>query len=434
MRYLDEIVSAQKRGEARGIASICSAHPTVLEASLSQARVNDADVLIESTCNQVNQFGGYTGMTPSDFAGYLSELSARFDLPRERLILGGDHLGPEVWQHDPVEVAMQKARRLVQDYVGAGFQKIHLDASMKLNGDSDGPLSKELAANRSAELARVAEDAYIKRGFGEAPRYVIGTEVPLPGGAREEDLLRIAEPVRVTRVSDAAETLEITRQAFISQGLVSAWERVIALVVQPGVEYGNDFVQAYNHDTATDLSVFIESENLVFEAHSTDYQTRDALRQMVADHFAILKVGPALTFAYREAVYTLAMMENALFPRDDCSNLIEVLDQVMLSNPIHWRKYYLGDSRAQRFARRFSYSDRSRYYWPHPEVQAALACLFRNLSNVSIPLSLISQYLPVQYWRIRVGQLNNDPHELVLDSIRGTLQDYWGAIKPKEGV
>jgi D-tagatose-1,6-bisphosphate aldolase subunit GatZ/KbaZ len=431
MKYLDEIVSAQKRGEARGIASICSAHPTVLEASLVQARENDAYVLIESTCNQVNQFGGYTGMTPSDFAGYLLELSARCDLPREWLILGGDHLGPEVWQHDPVDLAMQKAYRLVRDYVVAGFQKIHLDASMKLNGDSDGPLSKELAANRSAELARVAEDAYLTRGFGEAPRYVIGTEVPLPGGAREEtDNHEVSEPVRITRVSDAAETLEITRQAFISRGLESAWERVIALVVQPGVEYGNDFVQAYNHDTATDLSVFIDSENLVYEAHSTDFQTRDALRQMVADHFAILKVGPALTFGYREAVFALAMMENELFPWDDCSNLIEVLDQVMLANPIHWHKYYLGDSRTQRFARRFSYSDRSRYYWSHPEVKAALEHLFRNLSNVSIPLSLISQYLPVQYWRIRFGQLNNVPHELVLDSIRGTLQDYWGAIKP----
>jgi D-tagatose-1,6-bisphosphate aldolase subunit GatZ/KbaZ len=431
MRYLDEIVSAQKRGDARGIASICSAHPTVLEASLVQARDEDAFVLIESTCNQVNQYGGYTGMTPSDFARYLDELSVRFDFPRERLILGGDHLGPEVWQHDPVEIAMQKARRLVRDYVGAGFQKIHLDASMKLKGDADGPLSKELAANRSAELARVAEDAYLDRGFGEAPRYVIGTEVPLPGGARQEaDVLGDSETLQVTTVSDATETLETTRCTFFSQGLESAWERVIALVVQPGVEFGNDFVQAYDHDIAADLAGFIESENLVFEAHSTDYQTRETLRQMVADHFAILKVGPALTFAYREAVYALAMMEDALFPRDDCSTLIEVLDQVMLANPIHWRKYYLGDSRAQRFARHFSYSDRSRYYWPHPEVQTALARLLRNLGSVSIPLSLISQYLPGQYRRIRVGQLDNDPHELVLDSIKGTLQDYWGAVNP----
>jgi tagatose-1,6-bisphosphate aldolase non-catalytic subunit AgaZ/GatZ len=56
---LDEIVRSQKRQEARGIASICSAHPWVLKAAMQ----GDGLLLIESTCNQVNQFGGYTGMT-----------------------------------------------------------------------------------------------------------------------------------------------------------------------------------------------------------------------------------------------------------------------------------------------------------------------------------------------------------------------------------
>ena len=32
--YLDDIVSAQKRGEARGITSVCSAHPHVLKQTL----------------------------------------------------------------------------------------------------------------------------------------------------------------------------------------------------------------------------------------------------------------------------------------------------------------------------------------------------------------------------------------------------------------
>jgi hypothetical protein len=29
-------------------------------------------------------------------------------------------------------------------------------------------------------------------------------------------------------------------------------------------------------------------------------------------------VGPALTFAFREAVFALVMMENELFPQDEC--------------------------------------------------------------------------------------------------------------------
>ena len=162
---LDEIIAAQKRGEIRGIPSICSAHPTVLRASLLHAQENHDPVLIESTCNQVNQYGGYTGMTPLDFVSFIGEIADGLNFPRERLILGGDHLGPGVWQDENSEDAMDKARRLVRGYVGAGYLKIHLDASMKLGDDPEGLLSKEITASRSADLAQAAEDAYAKRGF-----------------------------------------------------------------------------------------------------------------------------------------------------------------------------------------------------------------------------------------------------------------------------
>jgi len=425
MDILDEIVADQKRGEARGITSICSANPSVLEAVILHARSHHSPLLIESTCNQVNQFGGYIGMRPHEFVRYLGEMVVRLDFPRENLIIGGDHLGPEVWQAEPAETAMDKARVLVRDYVRAGYLKIHLDASMKLGGDPEGPLSSRMAAVRAADLAWVAEDAYNQGGIDIVPRYVIGSEVPVPGGAREKET-----HLQVTRVTDAAETIELTRQAFYKRGLESAWERVIALVVQPGVEFGDDFVLDYDPQAAADLSAFIEGTDLVYEAHSTDYQTSDALRQMVADHFAILKVGPALTYTYREAVFALAMMETALVPEVRRSNLIETLDYIMLANPTHWRKYYLGDPLEQRFARQFSYSDRSRYYWTNPAFQKALNRLFENLSEYPIPTSLLSQYLPVQYARVRHGSLSLSPGAIVKDKIKDLLQDYYKATQP----
>ncbi len=422
---LDEIIAAKQRGEIRGIVSVCSAHPTVLRASLLYAKDKQDPFLVESTCNQVNQFGGYTGMKSADFVEFIGELADGVNYPRSGLILGGDHLGPEVWQSEIAEAAMDKARDLVWDYVSVGYLKVHLDASMKLGDDPEGPLPKEVAASRVADLAQVAEEAFAARGFGEAPRYVIGTEVPTPGGARE-----LGDHIRVTRVADAADTLEISREAFYARDLVSAWDRVIALVVQPGVEFGNDFTQEYDRSVAAALSQFIETRALVYEAHSTDYQTQRALRQMVENHFAILKVGPALTYAYREAVYALAMMENALYPHEDRSDLVEVLDQVMLANPAHWRKYYPGDSNAQRFARQYSFSDRSRYYWTNPQVQAALELLFQNLRTYPLPLSLVSQYAPEQYRRIRNGQLINQPDQIVIDRIQDVLRDYWTATQP----
>ena len=174
-RLLDEVVRLQKRGEVRGIPSICSAHPWVLRTALR----GESPVLIEATCNQVNQFGGYTGMTPPDFVTFVRGLAAESGFPLERFILGGDHLGPSPWQAEPAGQAMSKAIELVQAYVRAEFTKIHLDASMKLGGDDPvHPLDVELAARRLALLAKAAEAT---ADPSVALRYVIGTEVPIPG-------------------------------------------------------------------------------------------------------------------------------------------------------------------------------------------------------------------------------------------------------------
>lgn len=422
---LSEIVSAQKRGEAKGIYSICSANRFVIEASFIHALGDNGPVLIESTCNQVNQYGGYTGMTPAEFVDYVWRIAAECQFPRDRLIIGGDHLGPSPWQHEPAAKAMDKSRTLIRDCVLAGYTKIHLDASMKcVDDDPQCPLDKAVSAERAAELALVAEDSFKQSASGRvAPRYVIGTEVPLPGGSQEQE-----DTIAVTTTADVAETIEITRRAFLKQGLEAAWQRVIAVVVQPGVEYGDNTLFEYDHEQALELSRFIERyDHLIYEAHSTDYQTARALKRMVEDHFAILKVGPALTFAFREAVFALAMIEEELLAGKQnpaFSRVREVLEEAMLARPIYWEKYYQGDPEYQHFARKYSLSDRSRYYWPVPAVQTALAKSIKNLETEPLPFSLLSQCLPVQYERIRNRALTNSPRAIILDKIASVLSDY----------
>ena len=187
---------------------------------------------------------------------------------------------------------------------------------------TDTPLSIEVSAARAAALCAAAEEAYAQLPADAPPvSYVIGTEVPAPGGEQEA-----ASEIHVSSVADTQATIELTRQAFLERGLASAWERVIAVVVQPGVEFGDEVIFDYRRDRAAPLSRFIEGyEHLVYEAHSTDYQTRQALRQMVEDHFAILKVGPALTFAFREAVLALTLIEEALVAEEGRSHLRAVL-------------------------------------------------------------------------------------------------------------
>jgi D-tagatose-1,6-bisphosphate aldolase subunit GatZ/KbaZ len=393
--YLDEIVAAQKQGGARGITSVCSAHPDVIKQTLKVSQTFRVSPLIEATCNQVNQYGGYTGMAPKDFVTYVRRIAEENNFPFANIILGGDHLGPNVWQNKPAESAMQKAEVLIHEYVQAGFTKIHLDCSMKLADDPGGALDAEVVAERSARLAKVAETAltpspYPFQGEGNL-RYVIGTEVPSPGGATAHE-----ESVSVTKVDDVRQTIHATRDAFYHADLQSAWERVIAVVVQPGVEFGDDFVLPYQSAATRDLSQFIESQTMIYEAHSTDYQTRQALRDLVRDHFGILKVGPGLTFAFREAIFLLARIEDDSFPVAERSNIVQVLDDVMVKHPEHWKKYYQGGAEEQAFKRKFSLSDRIRYYWVQPEVQQALKKLKKNLDGREIPNTLLGQYVPFE--------------------------------------
>jgi len=422
-----KMVRSNRGGVPVGLFSICSAHRLVLEAGMMQAAADDTVLCIESTSNQVNQFGGYMGMNPAAFAEYAGSVASAMGFPRERIILGGDHLGPHVWQNEPANAAMMKARTLVRDCVLAGYTKIHLDASMRCAddpGNKNTPPGDEVVTRRVVDLCGVAEAAHAELPAGSpAPMYVIGTEVPVPGGEQQAD-----SGIAVTTIPDVERTLTLARDAFMAHGLGAAWERVIAAVVQPGVDFSDSWILEYSREKGRQLRSYVENHwHLIFEAHSTDYQPGWALKQLVEDHFAILKVGPWLTFAFREAVFALAAMESEWLSGKRgvvLSRVREVLDEAMLKNRAHWEKYYHGDERDLCFARKYSTSDRSRYYWAQPEVQQALMGLFRNLAEHPVPLTLLSQFMPAQYQAVRERRITNTPVELVHGKILAVMDTY----------
>lgn len=412
------LAEARRQGVPRGIYSVCSAHPWVLEAAIDQAIEDESDVLIEATSNQVNHLGGYTGMLPEGFRRRVIDIAVDKGFDESRLILGGDHLGPNPWQRQPALAAMHEAVHTVEAYARAGFQKIHLDASMAC-ADDPVPLDGETVARRAAVLCSAAE-----RASGEhKPVYVIGTEVPVPGGATES-LTELA----VTSSEAAAETLAVHRRVFKEAGLEYVWPRVIALVVQPGVEFNHDSVVDYDPARAIHLTELLKHEDgLVYEAHSTDYQRSQAYRDLVRDGFAILKVGPALTFAMREALTALSSIEEELEAQGQRSQLMDVLERVMLQDRRHWEHHYSGDEQALRLQRRYSYSDRVRYYWTAPQVEEAVEKLIGNLGQTAIPETMLSAFLPEQYREVRAGTLQPDPHSLIIHRIRQVLRAYAGA-------
>ncbi len=415
---LSDLLALRSDGKWRGIYSICSAHAWVIEAAVRQSIQDQSPLLIEATSNQVNQCGGYTGLRPADFRARVERIAQRTGLDLQRLILGGDHLGPNPWRHLSAREAIVNAQEMVAEYVRAGFSKIHLDASMRC-ADDPSALSDECVAERATQLCLAAEQA----STGTAPLYVIGTEVPSPGGA-----VAALGTVTVTERTAAAHTLAVHRCALRRAGLAHVWDRVIALVVQPGVEFDQQRVVDYVPEKVADLKLLLRDEpGLVFEAHSTDYQRPEAYRQLVRDGFAILKVGPALTFAMREALYALADIEAEIVPSQCQSKLGAVVEEVMLANSRHWEHHCHGDDHTRRLLRVHGYGDRIRYYWDVPSVQAAVTHLLGNLSRVSIPETLLSRYLPQQYLKVRAGKLENRPQSLILDKIQEAIAPYAAA-------
>lgn len=422
---MDQFTNALKKnrnGEQSGVYSVCSAHPLVIEAAMEQALSDGTMLLIEATANQVNQFGGYTGMRPADFREFVEGIASKVGFARANLMLGGDHLGPVCWCNEQAEDAMEKALTLIEEYVGAGFQKIHLDCSMACADDTLW-LDDITIATRAALLCEKAEQT-ARTQFGSSDiLYIIGTEVPPPGGTNEE-----VPEIEVTKAEHAHKTLADHKKVFQTLGLDDAWERVCGLVVQPGVEFSHTSVVQYDPAKAATLkSVIAEVDRVVFEAHSTDYQMAEKYHDLVRDHFAILKVGPELTFALREGLYALSHIEDHLIPQAKRSNLIAVCEQQMVENPVYWSKFYQVEEKDQYFYRHFSYSDRIRYYWPNEAIKTAVDKLIDNLSAADIPLPLISQYFPKLYSAVADNKLLAEPEALVKACIKIVLLKYSSA-------
>lgn len=430
MHPIKEIVKRNKAGRKVGIYSCCSANGDVVKAVLRKAKKTKTLCLIESTSNQVNQLGGYTGMTPDDFAAFVFGLADEEGIARDRVLLGGDHLGPLPWADEPEDSAMEKASELVRACVMAGYSKIHLDTSMRVGDDDPGiALEVSVCARRGAMLCRVAEEAFerylILNPEAELPVYVLGSEVPIPGGATE------CEAMGVTKTEDCALAIREYKDAFDRQGISDVFDRVVGFVVEMGVEFHERTLDEYDPEAARDLTSFMHGCSLAIEGHSTDYQTEENLARMCADGCSILKVGPAFTFALREGLFSLEGIEQRLYAGEPerLSRFRNTLEKAMLENPSYWKEYYKGSSNDQAISRAYSFYDRSRYYLPVPEVQQARTKLLQNLSNGVIPLCMLSQYMPLQYYRIRAGELENNAEDILLDRIGDRIDSYLHATK-----
>ncbi len=427
---LRDMIAKRRAGIHCGVPSYCTANRLAIEAILEQAKRFDDHILIEATANQVNQYGGYTGMKPADFKRFVYGIADKVGFPAEQIVLGGDHLGPLTWADLAEEEAMANSVELVKQFVLAGFKKIHLDTSMKLASDpADVRLPDEVIAERGVILYQACEEALqeLRKETPEEARpvFIIGSEVPIPGGAQEEE-----DSVAVTKPEAFERTMKVYEEAFARHGIRDAFENIIGVVVQPGVEFGDADVFQYDHADARELCGALKNhDGIVFEGHSTDYQTPDSLKRMVEDGIAILKVGPALTYGLREGLFALSLMEKELIPAEKRANFIDTMEEVMMEKPGNWKKHYHGTEEEKRQARKYSFSDRSRYYLNNAKVETAIDRLFVNLDAAEIPMNMLHQYMPQQYSKVLAGGLKKKAAALAKDCVVTFVEDYNYATK-----
>ncbi len=406
----------------RAVFSVCTANPLVLRAAMVHARDNGYVIVIEATANQVNQFGGYTGMKPDDYVELIEKIRGQVGLKQAQVILGGDHLGPLTWQSLCEKEAMEHAAELVRAYTLAGFTKIHLDTSMRLaDDDRSAALDVRICARRGAKLANCIQAAWKERRKtlpdAEKPVLIIGSEVPVPGGSQEhEDCLRPTAPEEFRR------QYSVFREEFEIAGV--DFSDVVAFVVQPGVEFGDDFVFQYRSSAASELCGALSAlAPLVFEGHSTDFQTFESLSNMTSDGIRILKVGPALTFGLREALLSLEECEKVIVAeKDKRSHLKDVILGVMRSDDRYWKKYYRGTVDEIAYKKLYSYSDRCRYYLPDKRISGAIKKLFSN--TASVPPALISQFFPRQFQDVLGNKMECSGEGLVLSRVGNWCDAY----------
>ena len=418
-----DMITDYKNGVHIALPSYCTGNKRVIEAILKYYSDKKDYVLLEATSNQVNQFGGYTGLKPADYKKMVFSVAKQIGFDTKRILLGGDHLGPLVWCKEPEAVAMQKAVDLVTMFVRAGYQKIHLDTSMRLADDLvDKPLSTETIARRGALLFKASESAFLelKKEQPDAvhPVYIIGSEVPIPGGASGEE----TKTLNVTRTEDFISTIDDYEKEFKKQGIEDAFNHIVGVVVQPGVEFDNDGVIEFVSEKARALSeTILQYKRIIFEGHSTDYQTPYSLRKMVESGVFILKVGPALTFAYREA---LTGMEKILNEINGYHGFSDALLAAMNDNDANWQNHYVNNAKTLQIYQQYSFSDRCRYYLGDIRVKKAIEELKDRFNKSTIPLFLVHQFLPFQYCKIRDCNMKLNFDAIVDDMVSLVLDNY----------
>jgi len=358
------IILMKKNWFKKPLPSFCTSNFDVIKIILIYAKIYRLSVLIECTSNQVNQFGGYSGLKPKEFYKKIILLSKKIQLNRKYIIFGADHLGPLPWKNLNKKNAFKNAEKLLKSISKEKFEKIHLDTTIVCGNEKK--LNLDKVRSRFFELFKSIPKKKLKNIY-----LVAGSEVPYAGGGDFKE--------NISKLKDVQNDYSIYN-SIINQK--KSKKREFALVIEPGMSFTNDKIFKPNFKNLKNISKFSKKKNIFFEAHSTDYQRMDVLKKLVKSNFKFLKVGPELTFKYHQSLKLMLDLEKRYTPIYFRSNLNNELNKIMKKKNKYWKDYYKGSTSKINFLKFNSLLDRVRYYWNHSSVDRSKEKLFKNIDRV----------------------------------------------------
>ncbi len=417
MINIQSLIEQNRGGANIGLPCFCSANEMVLRTLFECCAAHDVPIVVEASATQVNQDGGYTGISAADFSRWVSSLSAEFGVADERLVLAGAHLGPMPWSHLSPKDALDNTKNLVKDYAAAGFRKIHLDAPVASNEEQHPDV--QILATRTARLCEIAE---MHAPCPDQLIYVLSSlpSLPAPSIGSSFD---VGSAPPATSAEQLNATIAAYQEAFVRQGLRHAWDKVVSIDALPSIGFDHFSVQPLQARSAELLSAEILKHNgLSLSVSSADYQSSSDLSTLVENQFFFLKAGPELTFKMREAIFALATIAQQI-SGTGTPDIIAALDTAISKYPNDWAPYFTGDIATRKQLHHYSFSDRLRYYWNFPDVRSQLLKFMMNLDTIKLPDSLVSQHFQTREF----GTLDMPASRLIHDSVRQSIYRFYKA-------
>lgn len=347
----------------KALPSFCTANIDVIKSIMIFCNFNKLPCLIECTSNQVNQYGGYTNKTPKKFIKEIDLLRKKFNIKKNKLFLGADHMGPLPWKNNTSKVAIKNSIKLIETLLNENFCKIHIDTSIRCNDDLI--FNNDVIFSRTKEIL---EQAKIKKKI-KNKFLITGSEVPLSGsGDSRKNILTTTKHIK----DDHEQLMKIFNKSQLLKN------KIFGLVVEPGMKFMHHSIKKPDLQKFNDKYLYSKKNNFVFEAHSTDYQPYNILRKLVENNFKFLKVGPELTYNYSRSLFFMENIEKKLFTKNK-SSIKNNIFKLMIKNKKYWISYYKTNKKKILLESKL---DRMRYYLNDKKSIESINNLKKNINCI----------------------------------------------------